>query len=106
MKSLTLVPSILLVTLLASQVPANAGGEDSAAICAGCHGEEGVPTDKKFPVIWGQNQEYLLKQLGDFKSGARKNEMMMDIAAALDDKTMLDLSTYFAAKHSPSLVKP
>ena len=57
-------------------------------------------------MIWGQNQEYLLKQLGDFKSGARKNEMMTDIAAALDDQTMLDLSTYFAAKRSPSLVKP
>jgi cytochrome c553 len=106
MKSLTLVPSILLVLLLVSQMPAKAGVEDSAAICAGCHGEEGVPTDKKFPVIWGQNQEYLLKQLGDFKSGARKNEMMTDIAAALDDQTMLDLSTYFAAKRSPSLVKP
>ena len=33
--------------------------EEKAAMCAGCHGENGVPQEKTTPVIWGQYQGYL-----------------------------------------------
>ena len=60
--------------------------EEKAKICATCHGEQGVPTQKNIPVIWGQNEGYLIFQLRDFKSGARKNDLMSPIAAGTGSK--------------------
>ena len=38
--------------------------EAKAQACAACHGQNGVPTDPKtIPIIWGQEQSYLVKQL-------------------------------------------
>ena len=46
--------------------------EAKAQLCAACHGEKGVPTDAKTtPVVWGQEQSYLMKQLRDFRNGSR-----------------------------------
>jgi cytochrome c553 len=45
--------------------------EAKAKVCAPCHGEAGIPTQKNIPVIWGQNAGYLIYQLRDFKSGSR-----------------------------------
>ena len=33
--------------------------DDKALVCAGCHGENGVPQIPNAPVIWGQQQGYL-----------------------------------------------
>ena len=80
--------------------------EDTAAVCSGCHGEKGVPTEKNIPVIWGQMEGYLYLQLRDFKKGARKNEIMSQIVADLDRDTMAELAAYFAAKPAPALPQP
>jgi cytochrome c553 len=79
--------------------------EEKAQICAACHGENGVPPQQAFPVpvIWGQNLGYLLLELRDFKSGARKNDNMSPIAEALDAADLLPLAQYFAKKTWPSL---
>ena len=31
---------------------------EKAALCATCHGEQGIPINKQTPVIWGQNEGY------------------------------------------------
>ncbi len=77
--------------------------EEKAQLCSGCHGEAGVPVDKTIPIIWGQMEGYLYLQLRDFKKGARQNEIMSPIAAALERDDMRDLAAYFAAKPWPSL---
>ncbi len=77
--------------------------EETAAVCSGCHGEKGIPVEKNIPVIWGQMEGYLYLELRDFKKGARKNEIMSQIAADMDRDTMAELAAYFAAKPSPSL---
>ena len=63
-----------------------------AEICATCHGKDGVPINKVTPVIWGQNEGYLYLQLRDFKSGARKNELMAPIVATLEKNDFLALA--------------
>ena len=75
--------------------------EDTAAVCSGCHGEAGIPTEKNIPIIWGQMEGYLYLQLRDFKKGARKNEIMSQIVADMDRETMAGLAAYFAAKPWP-----
>ena len=80
--------------------------EDKAQACAACHGEAGVPSDKSWPVIWGQHQGYLYLQLRDFKSGARKSDLMGPIAQALGRDDMLALALYFSRKAWPNLRQP
>lgn len=76
---------------------------DLAQVCAGCHGEKGIPVDKTIPVIWGQRREYLLKELHDFKVGHRKNETMSAIVASLSMGDMEALSSYFSEQQWPVL---
>jgi cytochrome c553 len=80
--------------------------EEKARICAACHGENGIPQLKTTPVIWGQNEGYLYLQLRDFKSGARKNELMSAIAATLEKKDMLALAAHFTKLKWPNLQQP
>jgi cytochrome c553 len=77
--------------------------EEKAAACAACHGENGAPTDKSFPAIWGQNEGYIYIQLRDMKKGARKNEQMAPIVENMTREDMLALAAYFAAKPWPNL---
>ena len=81
------------------------GIEDKAQICATCHGQNGVPQKQPFPIpiIWGQNLGYLLFELRDFKSGARKNEQMSPVAEALEAADLLPLATFFSKKPWPAL---
>ena len=80
--------------------------EDKAKLCATCHGEQGIPMQKTFPVIWGQNAGYLFLQLRDFKSGARKNDLMSPIAATLRQEDLLPLAEYFSKLKWPNLQQP
>jgi cytochrome c553 len=77
--------------------------EEKAKICTACHGEAGVPQLKTTPIIWGQNAGYLFFQLRDFKSGARKNDLMSSIAASLQQDDLLPLAEYFSKLKWPNL---
>ena len=80
--------------------------DEKAAVCSGCHGEQGVPIEKNIPIIWGQQEGYLYLQLRDFKRDARQNEIMGPIAASLEKDDMKALAAYFAAKTWPNLRQP
>ena len=80
--------------------------EEKTQVCAGCHGADGKPVDKTFPVIWGQQAGYLYFQLRDFKRGDRKNDIMQPIAAMLERQDMLDIADYFSKKPWPDLGQP
>jgi cytochrome c553 len=76
--------------------------DDKAQICAGCHGENGIPAEKTTPIIWGQNEGYLYIELRDFKGGARKNDIMSGIAADLSKDDMKALAKHFAGLKWPN----
>jgi cytochrome c553 len=80
--------------------------EEKAKLCAGCHGANGVPIDKSWPVISGQQLGYLYLQLRDFKSGARKSEVMGPLVAAFDRDEMMALAGYFSKQPWPDLQQP
>ncbi|MEY8200854.1 MAG: c-type cytochrome [Colwellia sp.] len=75
---------------------ANAGKEKSGA-CSACHGASGVSGSPMFPNLAGQNDAYIIKQLKDFKSGARTDAMMAPMAANLSDADMADLAAHFSS---------
>jgi cytochrome c553 len=77
--------------------------EAKAQICGACHGANGAPTDPKtMPIIWGQQPNYILKQLHNYKTGERENPIMAAIARGLDLKDLRPMAAYFAAKPWPA----
>jgi cytochrome c553 len=71
-------------------------------VCAICHGASGAPQNPTIPVIWGQQENYLLKQLHDFDSGDRAFEAMAWMASTLSQSEMASAATYFAKKNWPA----
>jgi cytochrome c553 len=80
--------------------------EEKAAMCAGCHGENGLPQEKTTPVIWGQYQGYLYLQLRDYKRGDRKDDQMTPVVDLLERDDLLALARYFSEKQWPRLGQP
>jgi cytochrome c553 len=72
-------------------------GKAKATVCAACHGKEGKPAGGAFPALAGQHGDYLLRQLRNFKSGARQNQIMQGQVASLSDQDMQNLAAYFSS---------
>jgi cytochrome c553 len=100
-----LLGAAILASLAASSARAQTV-EEKAQVCAGCHGANGIPPDKSWPVISGQQLGYLYLQLRDFKSGARKSDVMGPLVAALDRDEMMALAGYFSKQQWPDLQQP
>jgi cytochrome c553 len=101
---------LLLIAILPTMVlPVSAWTqtiEERAQLCAACHGESGIPQQKIMPVIWGQHQGYTYLQLRDYKSGARKNDIMTPLVQMMDRDDMLALALYLSQKRWPDLRQP
>jgi cytochrome c553 len=82
--------------------PVHAGnaeaGKAKSAACAACHGVDGNSVNPEWPNLAGQGATYIAKQLSEFKSGVRKDPIMMGMAAPLSDEDMQDLAAYFASQ--------
>jgi cytochrome c553 len=66
--------------------------------CVACHGEQGVSVAPQYPNLAGQSGAAIYKQLSDYRSGSRTNQLMTDIAKALDEATLADVAAYYAAQ--------
>jgi cytochrome c553 len=78
--------------------PDLAKGQAAAASCGACHtadGSRGAPAN---PILQGQHPEYLLKQLAEFKSGKRKNAVMMGMAASIPETEWKNVAAFYASK--------
>jgi len=71
-------------------------GKDKANMCMGCHGEK-LQGKGQFPKLAGQHPQYLVKQLQDFKSGARKAGPMNALAQNLSDDDIKALAAYLGS---------
>jgi cytochrome c553 len=70
---------------------------DKAAVCAGCHGGNGMSTNPAWPSLAGQHSAYLVGALKAYKTGARENAMMAATAKGLTDADMQNLASHYAA---------
>jgi cytochrome c553 len=87
------------------EVPSPTGEREFGAkmlVCNACHGDNGVPKSPNIPVIAGQQDNYLLKQLHDFDTGARNFEIMTWMATTLTPEEQAQAATYFAKKSWPA----
>ena len=98
--------ALMAASLLAMPTARADAPPPKAALCAACHGRNGVPANPSIPVIAGQNEGYLYVELRDYKLGNRKNAAMNAVAATLDKPTMQALAAWFAAQPWPELEQP
>jgi cytochrome c553 len=71
-------------------------------VCNVCHGENGVPKSAAIPIISGQQETYLLKQLHDFRSKERAFEIMEWMANTLPPAEQAPAAAYVAKKNWPA----
>lgn len=88
--------------------PAVAGKTIALQVCSNCHGVNGVSVSPTFPKLAGQQREYLMNQLADFKTHSRVDpnaKRFMWGFTHLSDGQIEEIATYFASQH-PILGEP
>lgn len=65
-------------------------------VCAACHAADGNSVVPTFPKLAGLQPEYLSKQLKDYLSGKRKNEVMAPALESIKDDDVPGLAAHFA----------
>jgi cytochrome c553 len=83
-----------------------AAAKETAGMCAGCHGENGISQTENIPSLAGQPDQFLQWQLVFFRGGARKNEQMQPIAEAIGNEDVRALGAYFASLTPPKPATP
>ena len=68
------------------------------AVCAACHGANGVSVSDAIPNLAGQKTAYLESQLRALKDGSRKNPVMNAIATQLSADDIANVAAYFATQ--------
>ena len=70
-------------------------------VCGVCHGVDGSPKLEGVPIIWGLQENYILKQLHEFQRGDRASDTMKKIAVNLTEEEVGPAAAYFATKQWP-----
>jgi DmsE family decaheme c-type cytochrome len=73
-----------------------AAGKAASAACAGCH-TEGASSNPAWPSLAGQDARYLADAIKAYKDGSRSDATMRGLVAALDDRTINNIATYYAS---------
>ncbi|CAM4235949.1 c-type cytochrome [Vibrio astriarenae] len=74
-------------------------GKAKAAICAACHGADGIATIPGYPNLKGQNEQYLISSVKAYKNKERQGGLaavMQAQAAMLSDQDIANLAAYYA----------
>src|SRR5215472_1533329 len=87
---------------------ARRGAQVAQERCVACHFPDGNSAAPTIPRMAGQSYFAIYKQLHDFRSGARVNEIMSAQVNGLDDKSIADLAAYFGhlVRGSSDLANP
>jgi len=72
------------------------------SVCNECHGANGVRRSATIPIIGGQPESYLQKQLHDFERGDRNVEVMSWMAKTLTQPELGVAAAYFAKQKWPA----
>jgi cytochrome c553 len=73
-------------------------GAAKAATCLACHGTNGNSVNPEWPVIAGQNANYLAEQITLIRDGKRVNALMQPMVKGLATQDIADLAAYFSAQ--------
>ena len=99
-----IITGVLMAVLGASGAATAAGdaeaGKAKAAVCAACHGQNGIAQIPGYPNLAGQNEAYLVSSLKAYRSKQRNGgqaAVMQGQAAGLSDEDIENLAAYFSS---------
>ncbi|WP_038174005.1 MULTISPECIES: c-type cytochrome [Vibrio] len=75
-------------------------GKAKAAVCAACHGADGMAVIPGYPHLKGQNEQYLVSSLNAYKAKQRNGGLaavMQAQASMLSDADIANLAAYYAS---------
>lgn len=96
-RTLSIIPLMAMVSGLSLAAGNAEVGKSKSAVCSSCHGPAGISNSPLWPNLAGQKQEYLAKQLRDFKAQKRSDPMMTPMAMPLSEQDIADLAAYYAS---------
>lgn len=102
MKKMLAVAGIFAMSISGSALAAGdaAAGKTKAAVCAACHGTNGISMAPMYPNLAGQKAQYLENSLKAYRAGQRGGPtaaLMNPQAANLSDQDIADLAAYFSS---------
>ena len=77
-----------------------AAGQAKAAVCAACHGADGIAVIPGYPNLKGQNEQYLVSSINAYKNKERNGGLaavMQAQASMLSDADIANLAAYYAS---------
>lgn len=101
MKKALLIASMAMLAMAGTtQAAGNAeAGKTKSVVCAACHGVDGNSgVNPMWPKLAGQHENYIIKQVNDFKANKRTEAMMAPMVAPLSDEDIADLAAYFSSQ--------
>jgi len=78
----------------------------AAERCEACHGHDGQGNNAMFPKLGGQNETYLVQQMFNFKSGARRSSVMEPQLADLSGDDISQLAKRFSSRTLVAVANP
>jgi len=79
----------------------NAAIKEKAAVCSGCHGENGISQTENIPSLAGQPDQFIQWQLVFFRAGSRKNDQMQPIVEEITNEDIRNFGAYFSQMTPP-----
>lgn len=78
-----------------------------AATCFTCHGTDGRSVGGVPPALAGQNKDYLVQQMKEFRDGKRPATIMHQLSRGYTDAQVEQIAAYFAnVKPGPAVAAP
>lgn len=77
-----------------------AAGKAKAAVCAACHGQNGISQIPMYPNLAGQKEQYLVASMKAYKNNQRQggqSAIMTGQMAGLNDADIANLAAYYAS---------
>lgn len=99
----TIFASTVLTLSMAGMVQADgdaAAGKGKAAVCAACHGADGIAQVPVYPNLKGQNAPYIEAAIKAYRDGQRMGAnaaIMTPMAKNLSDQDIADLAAYYSS---------
>lgn len=101
-KSLAIAAASLMTVTMASAVQAGGAELFQTKTCWSCHGKDAkTPILPIYPRLAGQNEQYLLNQMKDIKSGARNNGQtaaMKGVMGMVNESEMAEIAKWLATQ--------
>ena len=94
-QSTLILLSVMFVSVASAAGDAAAGAKKTVT-CMACHGQNGISIAPTYPNLACQKEQYLIKAIHAYKSGARNEPLMKPMVAPLTDADIENIAAYYS----------